>query len=467
MNNILNEQLNILNIGSNIFNDDYNKQNLDVIQVDWKPSNFSNEVIEALEILERNKEKIDKANQQVVDIINESEPVLIDIKPAIDVIENMNKNLILHAGPPIKYEDMSGPMKGAILGAIIFEDLAKDFIEAENLIKDGKIKFAPCNDYNAVGPMAGIISASMPVHIVVNKKNGKKAFCTVNEGLGKVLRFGANDKQVLDRLRWIRDEFSKVLSKVLKIKGEINIKNIITQALQMGDECHNRNKAATSLFIREIASEFLKLEDKEIAKKSLDFIINNDHYFLNLSMPCAKVSLDSANDIKYSSLVTVMSRNGVDFGIKISGLGANKWFIKPAEKINGLLFAGYKEEDCAKDLGDSAITETYGIGGFAMAAAPAIVSFVGGTVKDAINYSKNMKIITKGSSKSYTIPNLNFSETALGIDIISVVETGIRPVINTGIAHKKAGVGQVGAGITHPPFKIFEEALIEFSKQFN
>lgn len=467
MNNILNEKLNILNIGSNIFNDDYNKQNLDVIQVDWKPSNFSNEVIEALEILERNKEKIDKANQQVVDIINESEPVLIDIKPAIDVIENMNKNLILHAGPPIKYEDMSGPMKGAILGAIIFEDLAKDFIEAENLIKDGKIKFAPCNDYNAVGPMAGIISASMPVHIIVNKKNGKKAFCTVNEGLGKVLRFGANDKQVLDRLRWIRDEFSKVLSKVLKIKGEINIKNIITQALQMGDECHNRNKAATSLFIREIASEFLKLEDKEIAKKSLDFIINNDHYFLNLSMPCAKVSLDSANDIKYSSLVTVMSRNGVDFGIKISGLGPNKWFIKPAEKINGLLFAGYKEEDCAKDLGDSAITETYGIGGFAMAAAPAIVSFVGGTVKDAINYSKNMKIITKGSSKSYTIPNLNFSETALGIDIISVVETGIRPVINTGIAHKKAGVGQVGAGITHPPFKIFEEALIEFSKQFN
>lgn len=467
MNNILNEELNILNIGSSIFNDDYEKQNLKVSQVEWKPNNLNADVIKALEIIDKNKDIIEKANKKVIDIINDSEPVLIDIKPAIDVIENMEKNLILHAGPPIKYENMAGPMKGAILGAIIFEELASDFDEAEKLIEEGKIKFAPCNDYNSVGPMAGIISASMPVHIVVNKKNGKKAFCTVNEGLGKVLRFGANDKQVLDRLRWIRDEFSIVLSEVLKNKGEINIKNIITQALQMGDECHNRNKAATSLFIKEIASEFLKLEDREKAKKSLDFIINNDHYFLNLSMPCAKVSLDSANDIKYSSIVSVMSRNGVDFGIKVSGLGANKWFVKPAEKINGLLFSGYKEEDCAKDLGDSAITETYGIGGFAMAAAPAIVSFVGGNVKDAINYSKNMKIITKGKSKSYIIPNLNFSETALGIDIVSVIETGIKPVINTGIAHKEAGVGQVGAGITNPPFGVFEESLIEFSKQFN
>lgn len=466
MKNILEEKMNIINIGAKLFEEDYDIQNLKVVQVDWRPLNLKKEVIEALETLEKNKEVINKANAKVVSIINNSSPVLVDIMQALIAIPNMEKNLILHAGPPVTFEDMAGPMKGAVLGALIFEELADNLLEAEKLAKSGKIKFAPCNDYDAVGPMSGIISASMPVHIILNKLNGKKSFCTVNEGLGKVLRFGANDESVLTRLRWIRDEFAPTLAKVLKRTGEIDIKNIITQALQMGDECHNRNKAATSLFIREIAGEFFNLEDIISAKKALDFIIGNDHYFLNLAMPSAKVSLDSASEIENSTVVSVMSRNGVNFGIKISGLGKEEWFQGPAEPVNGLLFAGYTEEDCCPDLGDSAITETYGIGGFAMAAAPAIVSFVGGTVKDAINFSNSMYTITSGESATYNIPVLNFKSTALGIDIISVIETGIRPVINTGIAHKLPGIGQVGAGITHPPMSVFEDAIIALAKKF-
>lgn len=466
MANILKDKMKILNIGSNIFQEDYNIQNIQYVQVDWKPSNIKPETLNALEILEKNIDKINKANEEFISKINSASPVLIDIKPAIDTIPNMEKNLILHAGPPIKFEDMAGPMKGAVLGALVFEELASNLEEAEKLALSGKIKFAPCNDYSTVGPMAGIVSASMPVHIILNKTNGNKAFCTVNEGLGKVLRFGANDESVLNRLRWIRDEFAPTLSKVLQKIGEIDIKSIITQALQMGDECHNRNKAATSLFIREIAEEFFNLEDKEKAKKALSFIIKNDHYFLNLSMPSAKASLDSVNDIKYSSVVSVMSRNGVNFGMKLSGLGPDKWFQGPAEPIEGLLFAGYTKDDCCADLGDSAITETYGIGGFAMAAAPAIVSFVGGTVKDAINFSNSMHTITAGESAMYNIPTLNFKPTALGINIMAVIETGIRPVINTGIAHKEPGIGQVGAGITHPPMSVFEDIIIEFAKEF-
>ncbi|MGL4367192.1 MAG: DUF1116 domain-containing protein [Brevinemataceae bacterium] len=465
MKNILIDEMKIINIGPTLFQEDYDIQGLNVVQVDWQPLNIKVEALESLDILEQYKEKIDNANTKVISLINESSPVLIDIKPAIDAIPNMKKNLILHAGPPISYENMAGPMKGAVLGALIFEELANTLEEAEALVNSGKIEFAPCNNFDTVGPMAGIVSASMPVHIVVNKVSGRKAFCTVNEGLGKVLRFGANDESVISRLRWIRDEFAPTFAEVLKNKKEIDIKNIITQALQMGDECHNRNKAATSLFVREIAGEFFNLADKDKAQKALDFIINNDHYFLNLSMPSAKVSLDSANNIPYSTIVSVMSRNGVNFGIKVSGLGDDMWFQGKAEPINGLLFAGYTEDDCCPDLGDSAITETYGIGGFAMATAPAIVSFVGGTVKDALNYSNSMYTITAGVSATYNIPNLNFKSTALGIDIRAVLETGIRPVINTGIAHKLPGIGQVGAGITHPPLSVFEDAIIALAQK--
>lgn len=464
MNNILKDKMNIINIGSKIFQNDYDIQNINVVEVDFKPLNIRKEVLEALEVLEKNKEKIKKANNEVINIINSSTPMLIDIKPAIEVIENMDKNTILHAGPPIEFNQMAGPMKGAVVGALIFEGLAKNLDEANNLAQSGKIKFAPCNDYNAVGPMAGVISASMPVHIIENKTNGKKAYCTVNEGLGKVLRFGANDESVLKRLIWIRDEFQKTFSEVLKKTGPIDIKNIITQALQMGDECHNRNKAATSLFIRKIALEFFDLKNKEEAKRALNFIIGNDHYFLNLAMPSAKVSLDSANIVENSSILSVMSRNGVNFGIKVMGI--DKWFQGKAEPVKGLLFAGYSEKDCCADLGDSAITETYGIGGFAMAAAPAIVNFVGGTVKDAINFSNSMYTITAGESATYNIANLNFKPTALGIDIMSVIETNVMPVINTGIAHKDAGVGQVGAGITHPPISVFEDAVLYLAKKF-
>lgn len=353
---------------------------------------------------------------------------------------------------------MAGPMQGAVIGALIFEGMAADEEQARALIDAGAIEFGSCNEHSTVGPMAGIVSPSMPVHIIENRTHGNRAYCTINEGLGKVLRFGAFSSDVIDRLKWLRDVFAPALKKALVLTDGIDLKAIIAQALHMGDECHNRNKAATSLFYREITDYLMQTDSKtDTLREVLRFIQNNEHYFLNLSMPACKASLDAGHGVPYSTVVTTMARNGVEFGIRISGLGDKEWFTAPANFIKGLYFPGYSEQDATRDLGDSAITETMGIGGFAMGGSPAIVQFVGGEVEDAIQYSEQMYDITVSENSNYAIPTLNFRGAAFGIDVRKVIETSILPVINTGMAHKVAGIGQIGAGIVHPPKECFEK----------
>lgn len=461
------EQLKVINIGTSTFKSDLDLQHVEAVQVNWEPPAGGNvELIEALDKL-MDDEKIEEANQEAIERIMSSQPILVDIDQAKNVIPGMHEKKILHAGPPIEWERMCGPQQGAIIGALIYEGLAKNEDEARELASSGEIDFSPCNEHATVGPMAGVVSPSMPVHIVENKTYGNKAFCTVNEGLGKVLRFGAFSSEVIDRLKWIETTYAPALKKALSLSDGFDIKSLTAQALHMGDECHNRNKASTSLFFREIARYFLKTDlDNETVDEVLNFIQSNEHYFLNLSMPACKSSLDAAHGIENSTVVTTMCRNGVEFGIRVSGMGEKEWFIGPAQHINGLFFPGYSIDDAALDMGDSAITETMGIGGFSMGGAPAIVQFVGGDVSDAIGYSEQMFEITVGENSNYSIPTLNFRGSALGIDIRKVIDTNILPVINSGVAHKVAGVGQIGAGIVHPPKDCFDQALIAFAKQY-
>lgn len=402
---------------------------------------------------------INQANKEALEIIQSARPTLIGLGVAGEVIPGMAKDLILHAGPPVTWERMSGPMRGAVMAGLMYEGLASTPEEAIALAASGKIRFDPCHHHNAVGPMAGIVTASMPVWIIENTTFGNKAYCTLNEGLGKVLRFGAYGEEVLTRLRWMEKVLYPVLKETIEIHGPIDLKNMIAQAVQMGDEVHNRNKAATSLLIREIASSILKTsfsnEDKIAV---LEFLNSNDHTFLNLSMPAAKASLEPAGKVKHSTIVYTMARNGTDFGIRVAALG-ERWFTAPAAIVDGLYFPGFSMEDANPDIGDSCITETLGIGGFSMATAPAIVQFVGGTPKDAVRYTTSMYEITTEESQAYKLPPMNFRGAPTGIDIRKVIETQILPVINTGIAHKDPGVGQVGAGVVNPPMACFEQAL--------
>jgi len=405
------------------------------------------------------KEKIDEANQEAAERIVSAQPVLIDVKSALETIPRMTKKTILHAGPPIQWGRMCGPMKGAVMGALIYEGLAENLEEARELVASGSIKFSPSHHHNAVGPMAGVVSASMPVFIIKNETYGNMAYCTMNEGYGKVLRYGAYDSDVIKKLKWMKETLGPAIGTAIKQSKGINLKNIIAQALQMGDECHNRNVATTSLFLNEITPLLMNTDlDKKTIREVAEFIAGNKIFFVNLSMPACKATMDAAHGIENSTIVTVMARNGTDFGIRVSGLG-DEWFTAPAPQPKGLYFPGYSAEDANPDLGDSTITETAGIGGFAMAAAPAIVQFVGGTPMEAISYTKEMGEITVTKNRSYALPALNFEGTPTGIDIRKVIETGITPIINTGIAHKKAGIGQVGAGLVRAPMDCFKQAL--------
>ncbi len=457
------QDLNVVNVGLNSFKEILDAVGTPSVQVDWRPPAEVDRGV--FRLLNANREAIEKANAEALHRILHSRPFLVGLDTAFNVIPGMKKNLLLHAGPPITWDRMCGPMRGAVMGALIYEGLAKDPEEAQQLAASGDIEYAPCHEHATVGPMAGVVAPSMPVWILKNEEYGNYGYCTLNEGLGKVLRYGAYSEEVIERLKWMETVLYPVLKKAVESLGSIDLKNLIAQALHMGDEVHNRNRAGTSLFYRIVAPAIVRTsDDKEAAAKVLEFIHSNDHFFLNLSMPVCKVALDAARNVGNSSVLTVMARNGTDFGIQLSGTD-DEWFTGAALVPDALFFPGYTKADANPDIGDSAITETGGLGGFAIAAAPAIVQFVGGTAKDALNYTLEMYEITAGENNIYQIPTLNFRGTPTGIDVIKVIEKNILPFIDTGVAHKDPGVGQVGAGVLTAPMEPFQKAIVGLAKK--
>lgn len=455
---VLGDQLAIANIGVELFAEQLESQGVVVERVQWRPPQLGSE--DALVRLVRSADLIAAANDRAIARLNAAHPFLTGIGVARDVIDGMEPNVFLHAGPPIEWPDMSGPLRGAVQGAAVYEGLASDPGDAAEKAASGEFEFVPCHERGAVGPMAGVISSSMPVWMVAGNTDGRHACATLNEGLGKVLRYGAYDDDVIERLRWIERVLARVIGAALHaLDDPIDLRSTIAQALQMGDEGHNRNRAGTSLFLRSLLPALIAIDEpSDDLAASVDFISGNDHFFLNLVMAAAKATADAASGIEGSSVVVAMARNGTEFGIRLSGTG-DRWFTGPAGDVEGLYLPGFGPEVANPDIGDSTITETIGVGGCAMAAAPAIVRFVGGTAQDALMTTNTMYEIAWGESDHYKVPALEFRGTPLGFDARAVVRTGILPAINTGIAHKDPGVGQVGAGLVKPPMEAFIGAV--------
>ncbi len=459
MANLIREQLNVINIGLASFGDTIRQSGAAATDLQWQPpAGGSDKAAWDLALL-TNDPRIEEANKIAYGRYLAAQPVLMGVKPAREAVPGMDGKIILHSGPPVTWANMCGPQQGAVLGAVLLEGWADDLDSARCLVESGAVKLDPCHHHNAVGPMAGIISPSMPVWIVQDTTSGGYSYSNMNEGLGKVLRFGANGPDVLARLRWMAGTMGPFMAALLKEIGPFELKPLMAQAMHMGDEVHNRNVAASSLLFRKLTTAALasKTLERQATAEVLAFIAGNDHFFLNMSMAACKAMLDAAHGVPYSTLVTVMARNGTEFGVRISGL--DQWFTAESPYVNGLFFPGYSQENAARDLGDSAITETAGVGGFSMAASPAIVQFVGGTPKDALANTLRMLHIVLGQNPAFTLPALDFTGAPAGIDARLVADTGIRPVINTGIAHREAGVGQVGAGITFAPLECFTQAV--------
>ena len=435
-----------------------------VTQLDWRPPAFGDADVARL-ALTLDNEVTDAANAVAIAKVHAVKPQLTRIRPAREVMPGIAEGrTLLHAGPPIEVERMCGPMRGALIGATLFEGWAANADDALRMLDSGEIAVAPCHHHGAVGPMAGVIAPSMPVLVATDFDDGRQAFASLNEGLGKVLRFGAYDSEVITRLTWMRDVLGPVLDRTLEKYGPIDVTSLIGQALSMGDEGHNRNVAATSLLARRLAPTIAELEPNSDSVAVLAFLAGNDHFALNISMAAAKLALDAAIGVENSTLVTAMARNGVEFGLRVAGSGT-EWFTTPVGPADGLFFPGFGPDDANPDLGDSAITETLGLGGFAMAASPAITQFVGGTPNDALAATRSMRRITLGPHPAYPLPPLNFAGTPSGIDVLKVLDTGVLPLINTGIAHKEAGVGQIGAGIVTAPSEVFLKAARFLAEQ--
>jgi hypothetical protein len=444
-------ELRVVNAGVDLFADALGSRGVEVSRVDWRPP--ASPTVATLW-----RDEVDAANREALRRLSAAQPVLVDVRPALEVVPGMTPTTLLHAGPPLPWARMSGPVRGAVIGALLYERLADTPEEAERLAASGTLTFDPCHHHAAVGPMAGITTARMPVLVVENRTGGNRSYATLNEGLGKALRYGAFAPDVIERLRWFEAILGPALGEVLRRIGGVDIRSLIAQAVQMGDECHNRNRAASGLLIKTLAPHVAALDLPPAERERiLAFAAGNDHFFLNVGMAACKAALDAAHGVPWSSLVTAMARNGTEFGIRVSGLG-DRWFTGPAGTPVGLYFAGFGAEDANPDMGDSAITETAGLGAFAMAGAPAIVQFVGGTPADALGYTRRMYEITLGESEAYRLPALDFRGTPTGIDVRLVLQTGILPQINTGIAHRRPGIGQIGAGLVNPPLACFKAA---------
>jgi len=409
------------------------------------------------------KNKIEEANKIATEKILKSRPLLLDIKPAIDVLPNMKKNSIFHAGPPIEWKRMCGPMKGAIVGTMIYEGLAENWTQAVKMIEYEEIEFSPNHDHDAVGPMAGVISPSMPVLVVKNDTYGNICYGRFVEDR---VQFGRFDMGAVETLKFWSEILAPGLGKAIRKSKGLDLKSIMAKALHMGDELHNRPAAGTLLFASVVMPYLIEVVDRDNLVKTAKYFSENEIFFLCMSMAACKATMNAASEIEYSTLVTAMARNGTDFGIKVSALG-NKWFVGPASVIDGVYFPGYGSDDANLDMGDSAITETAGIGGFALADSPAILSLIGGSAEDAIKYTKQMRQITMTLNDMFSLPILDFEGTGTGIDLRKVLRTGILPVIDTAIAHKEPGIGMIGAGLVRPPIDAFKKALHAYGAKYH
>jgi hypothetical protein len=453
-------QTTVVTVGADMFADAVAGQAVDVERVDWRPPMPGTEADLARVATDLRRPE---ANRKAVQAMLGVTAHLVDVAPASEVL-GLEPGQFLHAGPPIEWARASGPLRGALMGGAALEGLVDDPEDAIALFESGSsVSLEPCHHRSAVGPMAGVVTPSMWMWVLEDTATGRRTYCSLNEGLGKVLRYGAYNDEVLTRLRWMGDVLGPLLQAatraVVAESGPVDVTGILTQMLQMGDEAHNRNRAGTLMLLRDLAPAMVGSGfDAADVSAALKFVGGNDHFFLNLAMPACKLALDAARDVPGSTMVVAMARNGTDFGIQVSGTG-DEWFTGPAQVAEGLYLGDYGPDDANPDIGDSAITETAGIGGFAMATAPAIVRLVGGTVPDALATTRRMHEITLAENPRWSVPVLEFQGTPTGIDVSKVCRTGILPQINTGMAGAVAGVGQVGAGLVTPPAGIFPKAL--------
>jgi Protein of unknown function (DUF1116) len=452
------ERIVAANVGLSGFAEAIAAQGAEAVDVDWRPPAGGD--AEALRVLEalwgRHGDRVQAANEEVVARVEAAAPRAVGVVAAREAIEVLDApRTLLHAGPPIEWSRVCDPQRRALVAACLFEGWADSRTEAAGLLAAGEVTLHPGNEHGHVGPMTGVCSPSMPVWVVEDDGSGTRAHSTLNEGPGNTLWFGVGDDESVQRLRFMRDELAPALAAALEREGPVDVFSLAAQGLQMGDELHMRSQATGNLLLRQLAPGFAALG----AERAARFVAGNHLFFLNLTMAAAKCASLAASGVPGSSIVTLMSRNGTVTGLQLAGL-PGRWFTAPAPPVqDALLREGFAEGDAGLDIGDSAVIECVGLGGMALAAAPAVAAFVGGNMADAARRTHQMGHIAAARSRRFTIPTLDHLGSPVGIDARLAVELEITPQITTGVLHASSGAGQIGAGVAHQPLAPFRAAV--------
>jgi hypothetical protein len=452
-----------VSLGLSIFADALRDQGAAVAEVDWRPPAGGDP--ETLAVLTRlwgeHGDRVGSANAEVVERIEGCVPRAVTVAPAREVVPGVRDGLLLHSGPPIEWARVCDPQRRALTAAAVFEGWAGDRAAAERMFADGEIALEPGNEHDHVGPMTGVCSPSMPVWVVEAER--VRSFSTLNEGPGRTLWFGVGDDEAVERLRFFRDDLGPALTRVLDHRGPVDIFGLAAQGLNMGDELHMRSQATGNLLMRDMLAAFAAVGGEAAAR----FIAGNHHFFLNLTMAACKCASLAAAGIEGSTIVTLMSRNGTDMGIQLAGM-PGRWFTEPAAPVQDtLLRAGFSPEDAALDIGDSAVIECCGLGGMALAAAPAVAAFFGGDASAAAARTELMSEICAARSSRFTITARDYAGTPVGIDARLVTELEVTPQITTGVLHATSGAGQIGAGVAHQPPAPFRAAVLALDERLS
>ncbi len=452
--NVLRE-VSAVNLGLSTFADALRDQGAPVVEVDWRPPAGGDAAAVALltRLWGRRGDAVADANRRAVEAIEGSVPRAVTVAAAGSVVPGLREGLLLHSGPPIEWPRVCDPQRRALTAAALFEGWAATRAEAAALLERGEIALEPGNAHDHVGPMTGICSPSMPVWVV--EDGAHRAFSTLNEGPGRTLWFGVGDDEAVDRLRFFRDELGPRLAALLERRGPVDVFDLAAQGLNMGDELHMRSQATGNLLLRDLAPAFAALGGEASAR----FVAGNHHFFLNLTMAAAKCASLATANCTGSSIVSLISRNGTDVGLQLAGM-PGRWFVAEAAPVaDVLLREGFTEADAARDIGDSAVIECVGLGGMALAAAPAVAAFFGGDAAAAARRTELMAQICTARSSRFTITARDYAGTPVGIDARLVVELEITPQITTGVLHAHDGTGQIGAGVAHQPSEPFRAAI--------
>ncbi|UOY02679.1 DUF1116 domain-containing protein [Blastococcus sp. PRF04-17] len=408
------------------------------------------------------------ANAEALARLVGAEPVLVDVAPAGDVVPDMTPSTILTSGAPLEWDEYTGGQRRAVLYAAVYEGLATDAEDAEAAIRSGRVRVRTTQQHACIGSVAGIYTASMPVLVVRDEAHGNTAFCNLYEGESRHrLNYGSYGDEVVRGLRWLEHVMGPLLAEALRRSGPIRLKPLMARALRLGDELHSRNTAATLLLTRELTPAFLDLETTEhssAARAVLEFLTRNEYAFLRVGMAAAKATADAAHGVPFSSVLTGMALNSREFAIRVSGLG-DEWFRGLHPRLEGRFFEGFTADDAEWIGGESCVTETVGLGGFAQVCAPTLQAYQGGTTARMRENNEAMYAITVGEHPDFLLPPLDFRGAPVGIDLFAVLRTGVVPVIDGGLAGRDGG--QIGAGVLRPDLDCFAAAADAYGARYS